>query len=387
MNDTKPRVVFPFVEAGMGHIAPMRAIADKFKELYGDKVDVVESKFFSEGNNQDMITLEQRMCKSVVDSNKHNILGFMTTNAMNMFGARISNSMSIFGLCKGALKPSIAHMEELKADVVFSTHWSTNYIASKCAKPPISLLYCPDTKLYPIFNYKSDLTFVPTQAGYEEALKKYRRRYNEQNLRRVPMAIREEAYGMTLSKAEARAKFGIDADKFTVILVDGGYGIGKSKDICKEALHRDLPVNLIPICGKNEMLYKEISSWKQGKNCRIYPVGFTDKMLEYLVCADLFCGKSGANTFAEACFFGIPQIVTQYASGVEKLNGRYYVNDAKTAFKIFSPSKVAKKIEQILDDPNILEPLRINAEAQRNNYGTNRIAALIYEAAVSKTSI
>ena len=378
--------MFPFVEAGMGHIAPMRAIANKFKELYGDKVTVIESRFFSEGNNQDMITLEQRMCKSVVDSNKHNVLGFMTTNAMNIFGAKISNRMAISGLRKEALKPSIAHMEELQADVVFSTHWSTNYIASKCAKPPISLLYCPDTRLYPIFNYKSDITFVPTQAGYDEALKKYRRRYNKHNLRRVPMAIREEAYEMTLSKAEARLNLGLDADKFTVILVDGGYGIGKSKDICKEVLNRDLPINLIPICGKNDLLYNEISGWKQGANCRIYPVGFTDKMLEYLVCADLFCGKSGANTFAEACFFGIPQIVTQYASGVEKLNGQYYVENAKTAFKIFNPSKVADKIEQVINDPKILEPLRINAEAQRDNYGTNKIAALIYKAAISAKS-
>lgn len=383
MTNNKPRVVFPFVEAGMGHIVPMRAIANKFKELYGDKVTVIESNFFSETNNRDMTVLEQRMCKSVVDSNRHNVLGFMTTGAMNFFGARISNSMAISGLRKEALKPSIAHMEELQADVVFSTHWSTNYIASKCKKPPASLLYCPDTRLYPIFNYKSDITLVPTQAGYDEALKKYRRRYNKQNLRCVPMAIREEAYGMSLSKSEAKANLKLD-DKFTVLLVDGGYGIGKSPEICKEVLRRDLPVNLISVCGKNERLYNEMSKWKQGTNCSFYPIGFTDKMLEYLVCADLFCGKSGANTFAEACFFGIPQIVTQYASGVEKLNGQYYVNKAKTALKIFNPTKVADKIEQIVSNPEVLEPLRKNAESQRDNYGTNRIAALIYETAMSQ---
>ena len=71
---------------------------------------------------------------------------------------------------------------------------------------------------------------------------------------------------------------------------------------------------------------------------------------------------------------------------MEKLNGQYYVENAKTAFKIFNPSKVADKIEQVINDPKILEPLRINAEAQRDNYGTNKIAALIYKAAISAKS-
>lgn len=386
MENNKPRVVFPFVEAGMGHIAPMRAIVNKFKELYGDKVTVIESKFFSEGNNEDMILLEQRMCKSVIDSNKHNLLGFMTTGAMYMFGARISNKMSLKGLRKEAIKPAIEHMEELNADVVFSTHYSTNYFASKCKKPPISLLYCPDTKLYPIYNYKSDMTFVPTQAGYNEALKKYKRRYNKQNLSCVPMAIREEAYGLNCTKAQAKSNLGLDENKFTVVLMDGGYGIGHTEAICKEVLQQDLPVNLVPICGKNTELYNEMTTWHQGTNCNFCPVGFTDKVLEYLLAADLFCGKSGANTFAEACFLGVPQIITQYASGVEKLNGEYYTNDIKTAFKIFEPHKVADKIAEILDNPEILEPLRLNAEAQRENYGTNRTARLIYEFAMSKVN-
>lgn len=31
----KPKVVFAFVEAGMGHIVPERSIADAFEEKYG----------------------------------------------------------------------------------------------------------------------------------------------------------------------------------------------------------------------------------------------------------------------------------------------------------------------------------------------------------------
>ena len=39
------RVVFPFAEAGMGHIIPMRGIADAFEHNYGDRVDCLRSRF------------------------------------------------------------------------------------------------------------------------------------------------------------------------------------------------------------------------------------------------------------------------------------------------------------------------------------------------------
>ena len=38
----KIRVLFPEVEAGLGHIMPMRAVAEIFEKKYGDKVDVVK---------------------------------------------------------------------------------------------------------------------------------------------------------------------------------------------------------------------------------------------------------------------------------------------------------------------------------------------------------
>ena len=44
----KPRVVFPFTEAGLGHIMPMNSIADEFERLYGERVGVVRSHFFKE---------------------------------------------------------------------------------------------------------------------------------------------------------------------------------------------------------------------------------------------------------------------------------------------------------------------------------------------------
>ncbi|MDE6373084.1 MAG: hypothetical protein K2L72_01145, partial [Clostridia bacterium] len=363
----KPTVLFPYVEAGMGHIAPMKAIAKKFEELYGDVTDCREVKFFADSGNDTLREFERKMCKSVIDSNRNKSLGFFMTFNMNFWGAKIATAASANCLEAGTAKPAVERMDELAPDLVFSTHWSTNYFAVKSAAAPLTVLYCPDARLYPLFNYPCDLALVPTRAGYEEALKKYKRRYNKDNLKCVPALIREEAFSVPRDRRAVRESLGLDPDKFTVLLAEGGYGIGKMTEICRRVLKRDLNVTLIPVCGKNEELFNELSGWQSGGRCDFRPVGFTEKMSEYMAAADLFCGKSGANVFAEACFFGVPQIVTKYASGVEKLNGEYYVNKIKTALKIFNAAKVADKIEEFADNPEKLKPLREAAEAQREN--------------------
>lgn len=375
----KPKVLFPYVEAGMGHIAPMRAIAEKFKELYGDKVDCVECKFFGDSGNKTLVDFEKKMCKSVRDTNRNHPLGFFMTFTMHLFGAKIATYFSSCFLKAGTKKPAVAHMEELAPDMVVSTHWSTNFFAKKSPCAPLTVLYCPDAYSYPLFNYPCDLAMIPTKSGYERSLRKWKRRFNPENLKWVPTLIRPEAYGVTQDKLTLRENLGLDKDKFTVVLTEGGYGIGAMTKICREIIKRDLPVNLVAVCGKNEKLFNKMKGWKSGKNCSFHPVGFTDRMLEYTACADLFCGKSGANVLLEACYFGVPQIVTNISTHIEKFNCHYYVKDVKTALKICSPRKVADKVEEFIKHPERLKPLKEAAETQRANYGAEPAAREIFK--------
>lgn len=375
----KPVVLFPYVEAGMGHIAPMRAIANKFKEMYGDRVDCVETRFFADSGNKSLINYEKKMCKSVVDTNRNHLLGFFMTASMIMFGAKIATPASACLLKTGTKKPALKHMDELAPDMVVSTHWSTNYFAKKSKCAPQTVLYCPDAYTYPLFNYDCDLALLPTRAGYEKALKKWKKRFNPDNLKCVPALIRDDAYAVSDDKRALRESLGLDPDKFTVVLAEGGYGIGKMAKICREVLKRDLNVTLIPVCGKNEKLYGQMKEWNSGKNCDFHPLGFTDRMLEYVACADLFCGKSGANVLFEACYFGVPQIVTNNATHIEKFNCEYFVKDIKTALKIFNADKVSDKIAEFANAPEKLEPFKQAAEAQKVNYGAETSARLIFD--------
>ncbi|MBD5585505.1 MAG: hypothetical protein HDQ88_10515 [Clostridia bacterium] len=380
----KPRVLFPFTEAGLGHIMPMNSIADEFEKRYGDKVECVRSNFFADSGNKNLKIFEDRLASEVVHHNKHTAYGFFATFNMEFWGVRLSTWGTMKFLKLGSRKPGYKYMDELKPDLVVSTHWATNYYAKKCKCKPLTVMYCPDAHVNPLFRYPCDIAMVSNRAGYDTAIKRHPRRLNKENFKLVPFLIREEAFTIHATKQEARAKLGFDENKFTIVLAEGGYGIGKMTDICKLIIERDLPVNVVAVCGRNEELYKEFLTVKTKGNTNFYPMGLIDNMFEVLSCADLFCGKSGASMSAEPCFFGVPQIITKYATNIERYIGKYYVEIVGSALKIFKPEKVVDKIEEFLREPEKLEPFRQNALAQHKNYGAEECAKIIFDLLCTK---
>lgn len=376
---TRPRVVFPFTEAGMGHIMPMRSIADEFEKLYGDRVEVVRSSFFSESGDENLKNYEQHLHDEVVKHNKHAIYGWFATFSMDFWGTHISSWATMRKWIEGAYDAGVKHMAELKPDLVFSTHWATNYYARDIEPRPLTIMYCPDAHVNTLFRYDADLVLTSMSTGYDRALNHHSHRFNKDNLKLVPFLIREEAFSVDRDKTLNRRELGLDENKFTVVLAEGGYGIGKMQKICEIAIERDLPINLVPICGKNTELYEYFLTLKPKGKLGFYPMGFVTNIFPYLASADLFCGKSGASMMAEPCFFGLPTIVTHYATKIERLIGEYYINTVGNAIKQFNPRKTVDLIEKFMADPSLLVPYTAAAEAQRNNYGARNTADIIFD--------
>lgn len=374
----KPRVLFPYTEAGLGHIMPMNSIADKFEELYGDKVEVVRSQFFTETNDKKLIKYEKKLTEAVRNYNKVPAYGYFATFNMDFWGTKLSTWGSVVFIGNGAHKRAIKHMTELKPDLVVSTHWATNYYAMKMKNRPLTVTYCPDAKINTLFRYPCDMVMTSMKLGYDRAMSKHKRRFNKDNLKKVPFLIRKEAFTIPDDKAALREKLGLPADRFTVLLADGGYGVGKMKPMVIELLKRDLPINVIAVCGKNESLYKELSALSSRGNIVFKPMSLVNNMLEVIASADVCCGKSGASLMAEPCFFGIPQIITHYANDIEHWIGKYYIKDVGSAIKEFEVDKAVDLIERFAADPKLLESYKKAAEAQHENYGAEKCARYIF---------
>ena len=118
----KPRVVFPFTEAGFGHIMPMNSISDEFERLYGERVEVVSSHFFKETGDKCLADYEQLLSDTVRRYNKHPAFGFFATFNMDFWGTKISSWGAVEYIGEGADKKGVEHMKELAPDLVVSTH-------------------------------------------------------------------------------------------------------------------------------------------------------------------------------------------------------------------------------------------------------------------------
>ena len=379
-KDYKPRVVFPFVEAGMGHIMPERSIADAFEKKYGAYCEVVRSKFYSETNEKPLIRLERNMCNEVKKYNKNHLYGYFNMFMMDVFGPKLLSKVIMDVYVPGAGKAARKHMEELKPDLVLSTHWSTVYYAEQIENKPINVSYVPDVQVIPLCRYPNDMTLVSTSRGYNDALRKHKKRFNKDNLRVVPFAIRKQAFEVDLDKKAARRAFGLDEDKLTIVLFEGGYGLGRMKEIVEIIAKSDMKINVVAICGKNENLYEHLKNVKpESENVTLIVEGFCEKTLEYLAAADVWLGKSGASSIAEATFFGCAAIVTKYATTMERDNAEYYLKDVQNCLKIFDAEQVVQKLNEWLEDPTELYALQENAWKVHELYGSEKTADVLWE--------
>lgn len=379
VKDYKPRVVFPFVEAGMGHIMPQRSLVEAFERKYGQYCEVVHSQFFSETKEKSLITFEKNLVNEVKKYNRNHAYGYLNMFMMDVFGPTVLSKMIMEIYVPKAGAAAKRHMKELSPDMVVNTHWATTYYAEQLSDKPITVSYIPDVQVIPLCRYHNDMTLVSTKRGYFTALKKHKRRFNNKNLRLVPFAIRQEAFEISLDKKENRRALGLDEDKMTIVLFEGGYGLGRMRKIVKLIAASDMQINVVAICGKNEKLYNELKKIKPKADVKLVVEGFCERTLEYLAAANVWLGKSGASSIAEATFFGNAAIVTKYATTMERDNAEYYLKDVKNALKIFNAKKVVKRLKKWEKDPTELRQLQANAWNVHGFYGSDRTADVLWE--------
>ncbi len=373
----KPRVVFPFVEAGMGHIAPATSLADAFEKKYGAYTEVVRSSFFNEQENPRLLAFENMLRKNVQAGNKSSTFGFFQLSFMYALGCHLT-SFFVMYCVRGAVKHGLRHMKEVKPDMIVSTHYSTTYLAKRAGVSKINALYVPDAEIIPLCRYPSDLVMISSENGYEYNLSRFPRRFNKDNLALVPFAIRKEAFACEGDKMAAREKLGLAKDRFTVVLFDGGYGLGNAGKVAELLAKSDLPLTVICICGRNEKLYNRLQKISPSPTVDFRPYGFSNQVLELLSAADLFMGKGGASSLAEACFFGLPMIVTSTANQMEKHNAAQYTERVGSALKICNPKMAFQKVRELCCDVAQYENLAEKARAARPLFGSEETADLLF---------
>lgn len=231
--------------------------------------------------------------------------------------------------------------------------------------PPVAW-FCPDV----------DLCVVATERARETALACGLAPHKVQV---IGLPIRRSfAEALHLSKAEARQRVGLAADRPLLLLTGGGAGIGRLLPLARAlarrlAEHRPQPYLAI-IAGRNRVLQRRLNA--EHWPLPVQVLGFVNNMAEWMAAADLLVTKAGPGTLAEAACLGLPALISEFIPGQETGNVEWAEQHGAAIYEP-NPEKLARFADELLRPGNLL---LAQMAARARNLGRPHAAAEIADA-------
>jgi hypothetical protein len=163
---------------------------------------------------------------------------------------------------------------------------------------------------------------------------------------------------------ELRKELGLRADLPTAIVLFGGHGSKVMYDITERLDAAALPLQLILICGRNDVLAAKLRArqWK----IPVQVIGFTKEIHKLMRAADFMIGKPGPGSIAEAMVRKLPVLIecNAWTLPQERYNTEW-VEEKRVGIVLGSFREVVAGVECMLDRTN-LEEFRRNVAALDN---------------------
>jgi 1,2-diacylglycerol 3-beta-galactosyltransferase len=169
---------------------------------------------------------------------------------------------------------------------------------------------------------------------------------------------------VSLDRAAERKKCGLDPNLPTGIVLFGGYGTWKMRDILRQINRSSLQVQLIMICGRNEKLAKALR--REPSWIPIHVEGFTTQIPYFMALSDFFIGKPGPGSISEALSRHLPVIIdcTAWTLPQERYNAQW-VREKEVGIVVRSHRQVAGAVAELLK-PGKLAQFRARTAAMEN---------------------
>ncbi|MHB8432851.1 MAG: MGDG synthase family glycosyltransferase [Candidatus Tyrphobacter sp.] len=225
---------------------------------------------------------------------------------------------------------------------------------------------------------QSDAVVVPAREVYERALS---RAIPPSRIFALGHPIHPKFDDVTGTKARLREQLGLPHDAFVVMLMAGGEGGGKLLATALALARARLPVHLVVVCGRNDMLRQRLTEAAADLPTPMQVLGFTEKVPEYMHAVDLLVTKAGPGTLAEANAAQLPIVVYDYIPGQERGNVDFVRRNDLGTVAIRSAAEVVRSVRALLRSPERLEQIRRNQAAVAPQRSSRQIAALIADMA------
>ncbi len=163
-----------------------------------------------------------------------------------------------------------------------------------------------------------------------------------------------------INRKEERLRAGLNPEQPVLLLSAGAFGIGPMELVVERMLGMNSNVQTVVVCGRNDGLKQRILRIVGHQSTRFKVLGYTDEMHKLMKMADIFIGKPGGMTTAEAIACGLPMCVVSPIPGQEERNSDHLLEEG-IAIKCNDLTTLPFKLARLLEDSNRLKRMKINA--------------------------
>ncbi|MBE3577793.1 MAG: hypothetical protein IMX00_08890 [Limnochordales bacterium] len=168
-----------------------------------------------------------------------------------------------------------------------------------------------------------------------------------------------------------------------VLVMGGGLGVGRYREILERLLGVEMPLHLVVFAGRNQKLYRELQYFVaeslRSSPHRVEILQFTQNMVDWMAAADLLITKPGGLTLAEGLAVGVPMVLIDPVPGQEEENAEYLV--AAGAALAATRSSLPAVVKELLNQQGTRLRLRRAARNLARPDAARRVAKLVAAAA------
>ncbi len=171
----------------------------------------------------------------------------------------------------------------------------------------------------------------------------------------------DPAFGNSVDRAQECARLSLDPTKPILLLSAGALGVSPTDFILEQLLPLSHRAQILVVCGRDaELRHRVEHRVRNQHNCAVRVSGYTDEMHRWMKAADLFIGKPGGLTTAEAVASGLPMCVFNPIPGQEERNCDHLLEEG-IAIKCNDLITLPFKISKLLDDPDRMAQMKRHA--------------------------
>jgi processive 1,2-diacylglycerol beta-glucosyltransferase len=145
-------------------------------------------------------------------------------------------------------------------------------------------------------------------------------------------------------RRELRASMGLDPHALGVLVGGGAEGVGNLRRLTRWLGASGLPLQVVVACGNNRRLLEWLRT--HPSNVPTIALEFQPSLTPWLRAADVYLGKPGPSTLAEAAAAGVAILVTEVLPGQEDNNGAALVA-AGAALQVEGRAEVLRNLARL----------------------------------------